>query len=292
MLYLLFLTMESLPGPAQNPVKLKSTPNGFLIVPVSINGSGPYPFVLDTGSNCTLVRESLMTQLGIRHGKDSLLNLINGISIARTAHLDKIIVGNVGVASLEVSALNGSEIEPYAHSAQGVLGEDFLGHFDVLLDNRRKELTLDSEGKLSNILTGQHIPLLLNGVAGNQRTKNRPIIEVRLYHGSGAFRFLVDSGSNQGILLANDSRIFHGGDLTTGTLRTLSNQSRCQFAFIRPEAGMQLLPGLEVAECDDTTRGRSDVDGFLPTNIFDCLFLSHSNGYLLVNPAFRDRPIR
>lgn len=284
MFYLLYLAMESLPGPAQSPVKLKSTATGFLIVPVSINGSGPYEFILDTGSNCTLVRNSLMTKLGVPQGRESALNLINGRSFARTAHLDKIVVGNVGVASLEVFALNGSEIEVYAHSAEGVLGEDFLRNFDILIDNRNRELTLDSTAKLSSILTGEHIPLLLNGIAGNKLTKNRPIVEVRIYPGSAALRFLVDSGSNYGLLLVG-SQMFRSGEPSSGTLRTLSGQSRCQFAFIRPKAGMQFLPRFQVAECEGSIRGRSDVDGFLPTNIFERLFLSHSNGYVLVNPV-------
>jgi hypothetical protein len=38
---------------AQTIIKLTTASLGYLIVPVSVNGSGPYPFLLDTGSNRT-----------------------------------------------------------------------------------------------------------------------------------------------------------------------------------------------------------------------------------------------
>ena len=54
---------------AQTIIKLTTPSSGYLIAPVSINGSGPYPFLLDTGSNTTLVRNELLDTLGISSQK-------------------------------------------------------------------------------------------------------------------------------------------------------------------------------------------------------------------------------
>ena len=37
------------------PSNCYSDPNYMIVVPVTINGSGPYDFVLDTGSNNTML---------------------------------------------------------------------------------------------------------------------------------------------------------------------------------------------------------------------------------------------
>lgn len=269
---------------AQNPVKIKSTPEGFLIVPVFINGSGPYQFVLDTGTNCTLIRQKLLPKLGIREGKDVPLKVINGMIGTREVSLDKVGVGSVGVAGLQAIALDGSLIEQYAGKAAGVLGEDFLRHFDILLDNRAKELTLDSEGALSSALRGEHVPLILHGAAGKQGTLDRPTIEVRLHRGSNGLRFLIDSGANHGVLVADDHLSFQGNYVSSGSLRTLNGKSHCRLALVKAEIGLQILPPMEIAACEGTARKESDVDGFLPTNLFQRIFLGHLEGYVIVNP--------
>lgn len=45
---------------AQTVTKPNIIDGVFLIVPVSINQSGPYSFIFDTGSNRTLIRNDLL----------------------------------------------------------------------------------------------------------------------------------------------------------------------------------------------------------------------------------------
>ena len=49
-------------------------------------------------------------------------------------------------------------------NVRGSLGEDFLQTFDLLIDNQRHLLQLESEpGSLADMLTGERIPVSLNG---------------------------------------------------------------------------------------------------------------------------------
>ena len=42
---------------------------------------------------------------------------------------------------------------------QGILGEDFLEHFDMLIDNAHSLLCLDDTGAMRAGVKGTHIPL-------------------------------------------------------------------------------------------------------------------------------------
>src|SRR6201985_913626 len=54
-------------GQPATPVSVPARVSGTsLIVPVKVNGAGPYDFVLDTGSNTTLIEDSLFEELGMQ----------------------------------------------------------------------------------------------------------------------------------------------------------------------------------------------------------------------------------
>jgi hypothetical protein len=48
--------------------------------------------------------------------------------------------------------------------------------------------------------------------------------------------------------------------------------------------GSNTFHDLKLASCEGVTRERVDVDGILPTSIFDRLFISHASGYAIANP--------
>jgi len=59
-------------------------------VPVRVNGQGPFPFVVDTGANRTVISRELATQLGLPVGSPASVNGVAGIQMALTtsARLD------------------------------------------------------------------------------------------------------------------------------------------------------------------------------------------------------------
>ena len=70
------------------------------------------------------------------------------------------------------------------------------------------------------------------------------------------------------------------------TLRTFIGNSRCRIDLVTLEFGKNTFPDLRLASCEGVTRDKVDVDGTLPTNIFDRLFISHASGYAIANPRF------
>ena len=80
---------------------------------------------------------------------------------------------------------------------QGILGEDFLEHFDMLIDNAHSLLCLDNSAAMRAEVKGPHIPLVAtaepeDGVA----LPSLLIIAVRLSDGLRPVRLMLDSGAN------------------------------------------------------------------------------------------------
>ena len=51
---------------AELPLRLAHAAKPLIIVPAFVNGTGPYPFALDTGASATVIDEDLIARLGIR----------------------------------------------------------------------------------------------------------------------------------------------------------------------------------------------------------------------------------
>src|SRR5215813_6584559 len=85
-LFLVTITALALPqSPDVNPPVPVQTVGGYLmIVPVTINGAGPYQFLLDTGTNTTLVDPSLAAELSLKSvGKMALTSLASSVPVHR-----------------------------------------------------------------------------------------------------------------------------------------------------------------------------------------------------------------
>src|ERR1700758_988587 len=117
---------------AQRVVKLATADHGWLMVPVSINGSGPYSFVLDTGSNKTLIRKELLTSLRALASRAVPVNMLNGVSYIYETVVNDVSVAGMTVNNLEVGGVDADQLGRFGVHAQGILGEDFLKHFDLL----------------------------------------------------------------------------------------------------------------------------------------------------------------
>ena len=120
------------PTSAVVTVKIKLDSLSMIIVPVSINGSGPYDFLLDTGCAKSIVDQKLADHLGLsRVGEKTVVGAL------ASAKMSVVHVDSLSVAGLTAT---GGEIFSSDHAAtvtgkvRGILGEDFLRNFDLLID--------------------------------------------------------------------------------------------------------------------------------------------------------------
>jgi predicted aspartyl protease len=113
------------------------------VVPVTIEGKGPYEFAIDTGASQSLIDSGVAKELGVR--MNVVRQKIAGVSaVSRAATLDVKAwrVGRVQLPATTIIAVNLPFGNPDG-GVQGLLGSDMLSQFDVVtIDYARSRLVL------------------------------------------------------------------------------------------------------------------------------------------------------
>ena len=131
-------------GAGEIPFTLAGTGGAAVLVPVHINGAGPYQFVLDTGATLTCVDQSLAERLELPKpvgmiGYGSTVGETGTVGLHR---IDTLNVGHASASRLTACALDLRRMEQVGLKVDGLLGLNFLKSFNVALDFQRKILSL------------------------------------------------------------------------------------------------------------------------------------------------------
>lgn len=120
-------------------------PNGAaILVPVTVNGEGPFEFVLDTGATMTCIAESLADSLELPAlpGAVGMGAGIGSSGRLRLVRFDSLRVSGASATELPGCAVDLTQIRELGLDAHGLLGLNFLKSFRVTLDFDRSVLTL------------------------------------------------------------------------------------------------------------------------------------------------------
>jgi hypothetical protein len=261
---------------------------GKQIVQVSINGTGPYDFVLDTGSNVSLVRRSLLRKWkGSTGERVTIVTVLGEERQQRKLWAESVSVAGFSVQHLELNAFDGAQAGLLDGRVQGILGENFLEHFDLLIDNDRRTVTLDSTSSLAATMVGEHLQISGFGIFNNALTRDRLVIKLRMpSYLQGPLSFLVDSGTNTAVLYPGQGGFAIRAMQSSqhGDLSGLDGRQSCQMQKATLELGTVTFGGIELATCEGLTRNKMDTDGVLPTRVFHQFFICHKGRYVIVNP--------
>lgn len=118
---------EQMPG--ADTVQAEADLHSRMTIDVAVQGAGPYRFLIDTGSQRTVVSTTLAGTLGLAQGPQVRVMGIAGAQDVATAQVDSINVGERAFHDLTVPLLERGHI-----GADGILGTDSLQHQRVLLD--------------------------------------------------------------------------------------------------------------------------------------------------------------
>ena len=113
------------------------------LVPVKINGAGPFTFALDTGASRSLVDSQLAANLHVK--KVGSMGKVGGVAGVTKVLLIKVRSWSAGPVKLPATTIAMSNL-PFGNAyvgIQGLLGSDMLSRFDVVtIDYGREQLRL------------------------------------------------------------------------------------------------------------------------------------------------------
>ena len=108
-----------------------------MTVPVSIDGRGPYQFVVDTGAERTVIAQELANTLDLGQGRRTRLHSMSEVSDIRTVLIQALEVGGKTVQDIHAPALARRFL-----GAEGMLGVDSLKAQRVSFDFVRQQMTI------------------------------------------------------------------------------------------------------------------------------------------------------
>ena len=270
---------------------LRRIQDDLIVVRVRINRTGPYDFLLDTGSQITTIDPVLASDLHLRIEGTTGVSGVATQSRSAFAFLDLIEVGSHSVPQSLAVIQDIADLKAADPRIRGILGENFLSHFDLLIDNRRQILCLDESRTLAQAVKGEHIPLEQPHGPRDDLPFTRPmIVSVRLTTADVAPVLLrLDSGSNAALLYAAQPRLLRASVSRAAVLKRVVNGV---------EQGFAVLPAQDILVGACPVRQMSFVipmngvgsgpspreDGLLPTNAFERVFISYSKNYAALDP--------
>ena len=122
--------------------------SGYLIiVQTVVNGAGPFNFLLDTGTTRTVIDPDLARQLQVPViGEVSLTGVLH-VRQDQLVQLKDVRLGEASQSGLRAIVDELARQKMLAPGIRGVLGEDFLSRFDILIDYRRHTLRFNEIGR-------------------------------------------------------------------------------------------------------------------------------------------------
>ena len=260
----------------------------LIVIPVKVNHAGPFDFIVDTGTQITAVDPSLASELSLKPQGTVAL-----VSAASHAHAAITVVNTLETAFhlVERPLVIIQDLAPFQAAdsrIRGVLGENFLAHFDLLIDYRQKLLCLDDKRTMRDEVHGEHTPLVTPKHPENELPfLERLVISVHL-SGTGTQQVLLqlDSGGDVPVLYQKTNLSLLESAVL---LESSMSNTRVPFAAFEPQVmqiGTRMLSHISfltpVSVAKDMP-ARAE-DGLLPTVLFQRIFICHADHYVVFDP--------
>ncbi|WNO54267.1 aspartyl protease family protein [Stakelama saccharophila] len=157
-----------------------------MTVPVRIDGEGPYPFVIDTGAERTVIASELADSLGLSAGPVVTVAALSGRESVGTFLLPSISVDSFprthGVAA---PGFGFADL-----GAHGLLGLDFLAGHAVRIDFDRSEMSVrPSRGKR------HHFSRRNDEIVVRAKREHGALVLTDAHYGHRRIRVLIDTGT-------------------------------------------------------------------------------------------------
>jgi predicted aspartyl protease len=176
--------------------RLAGSKQALILVPVFVDGRGPYSFVMDTGATTTVVSNELADALALPRGQTQDGRGAAGKMTLVESRLPSLTVGHQILDSVPVSVTDLSFLgRAMGEQVDGALGYSFLKHFVMTLDYATNALTLrrpvaDMERSLSE-----------TEIAFRYANAEDPLLVVpTLVNEKGPYDFALDTGASRTVI--------------------------------------------------------------------------------------------
>lgn len=257
------------------------TVNGYLmVVQVSINGEGPFDFLVDTGTNTTLIDPGLAANLKLKPvDRMALATLADATPVVRY-YADTMQAGPASVARLELLGAPLNEIRALDNRIRGVVGMNFLLQFSFLLDYRHQRMAIFPFPDSAPVPNGRRVNVQIND--------SRILIPVASQSSpAGTWNLVLDSGIGGVLLFQSRVRSIKAPCVAAPCMIQVATNGWNYAAptVVIPEmmiAGRSVINQSAIVLPNDLLKPNDPQDGLLPASLFRSVFFDRSNATLVV----------
>ncbi len=271
LLSLALSTAEADPVPAE--VVLSVRPSGTVRVPVTVNGQGPFDFVLDTGSSHTTVSSDLADRLALPVVAKVRVFTPSGVETQPVVKVEGMAIGSARVEGLMPSVVSNARLRQLEPGVHGVIGLDFLAEFDFTVDYRRKRLTWAAEPAEGH----DRLPLV--------RAGDRRLVQLPGDDPGEPVLMVPDSGSEGFVIFERQGRtavrVHYEDDLVD--VSGLASRGAGRSGRLREfRVGGVTLRNQPAVVLEREGSSAVEGDGLLPLHRFSSVSFNNREGYLVV----------
>lgn len=178
-----------------DPANIALTPlDSRMTVPVTIGASGPYPFIIDTGAERTVVSRELAGQLALASGKPVRLTAMSGTSIVDTVALPSLAMNPIERrAGIEAPALAERHI-----GAPGLIGLDALADHRLTINLEQNMMRVDPSSRRRRSVAKSEGEIVVTA-----KNKSGQLILSEAFFDGRRIRVVLDTGST--VTVGNDA---------------------------------------------------------------------------------------
>ena len=258
------------------PVPFELTGPGQILISAMVDGSGPYRFVLDTGSSRSAISDTIAARLSLAPVAVTETVTSNGTTTRPVVILKSISLGTHVTSDVLVPVLESQHLHAIDKTADGIIGQDVLIDARYTIDYRRKRLTWLTEGAAE---TGIRLDVV--------RKEGRLLVALPQSSRPNDLTWLVpDSGASALVLFQRNGRTAVPATTLAAIVATATITSE-------GHARLALVPALRIGKTTLSDQpaliiaahGEADSpDGLLPLSLFSSVTFQGRDNYLTIRP--------
>ena len=226
-----------------------------IVLAVTLNGRGPFRFLLDTGSTHTAVSAETATAIGAPVVARATMASAAGSRDTLVVRIDSVEVGPITATDLLPSVV---EVGMAGDGIDGVIGQDALASVRYTIDYRQRRVVWWPDSSLE--ARGSSLSL--------EPSHGRFLVTLDQRH--SRLRLVPDSGADSLLLFAPKTTLPVTRLPAPATLTTTSGATEVRLAKVRElSVGTLTLRDVPAVVADRDRSEPDEVDGLLPLHLFD-----------------------
>ena len=230
------------PKSAKVKFRLAGGAQPLILLPVQVNGKGPFQFILDTGAGTSLLSSELAKQLKVRIISTKEGQSAGGKVSVSLAKVDSLALGAAKIDEVDVGIVDLSHIgKTIGAKIDGDIGYNFLKHFRIAIDYQSCDIRFDDPTRIESFgrSAKTEVPMRLASLA-------KPLLLVDVHaNRRGPFQFAIDTGTSTTAISPEIARQLGLKSSPTGSGTTAGAQVSVAAGSLKSlQLGAKRSPGL------------------------------------------------